>query len=194
MAGFPASGHDGAVGQVIYATSASLDGYVADRQGTLDWLDGLDHDPAGPGGFAEIDARAGAMVMGRATHDWVAGALERTGDPWPHRQPCWVRTRRPLDRPIPGADLRVADGSAAAAVTELRRIAGDADVWCVGGGRTASWLLDAGLLDEMWVTVAPVVLGGGVPLLAGPASLELREVARNGAFAVVRYRVLDATP
>ncbi len=174
---------------MIYATSASLDGFVADRHGTLDWLDGLDHDPAGPGGFAEIDARAGAMVMGRATYDSVARALDRSGDPWPHRQPCWVRTRRPLDRPIPGADLRVTDRPAAEVTGELRRIAGDADVWCVGGGQTASWLLDAGLLDEVWTTVAPVVLGGGVPLLVQPAPLELLEVERNGTFAVLRHRV-----
>lgn len=182
------------MGQVIYATSASLDGFVADRHGTLDWLDGLDLDPAGPGSFAEIDARTGAMVMGRATYEWVARALERSGDPWPHRQPCWVRTRRSLARPILGADLHITDDPAAEVTAELRRIAGDADVWCVGGGQTASWLLDAGLLDEVWITVAPVVLGRGVPLLARPAALELLEVERNGAFTVVRYHVLGKTP
>lgn len=182
------------MGSVIYATAASLDGYVADRSGTLDWLEGLEHDPDGPGGFREIDARAGAMVMGRATYDWVSAALARTGEAWPHRQPCWVRTRRPIDDPVPGAVLHTTDRPAVETLAAVHEVVGDADVWCVGGGQTATWLCQAGLVDEICVAIAPVVLGDGVPLLGFPVSLELVEVARNGALTAVRYRVVASRP
>lgn len=88
---------------MIYAAATSLDGFVADGHGNLDWLFGHPIDPDGPGGFGEIDARAGALLMGRTTSDWVAAELARTGDRWPQRQPCWVLTSRPLDDGIPGA-------------------------------------------------------------------------------------------
>jgi len=174
---------------MIYAAATSLDGFVADGHGNLDWLFGHPIDPDGPGGFGEIDARAGALLMGRTTSDWVAAELARTGDRWPHRQPCWVLTSRPLDDGIPGADLHRAHGHPDEVVATLREAAGAADVWCVGGGRTATFLHDAGLLDEVWVSVAPVVLGDGTPLLGGPAVLELFDTRTNGAFAVLRYRV-----
>jgi len=57
---------------MIYAAATSLDGFIADGHGNLDWLFGHLIDPDGPGGFGEIDARAGALLMGRMTSDWVA--------------------------------------------------------------------------------------------------------------------------
>jgi riboflavin biosynthesis pyrimidine reductase len=47
----------------------------------------------------------------------------------------------------------------------MRTVTGARDLWCVGGGRTAAWLHAAGLLDEVWVSIAPEILGAGTPLL-----------------------------
>jgi dihydrofolate reductase len=68
--------------------------------------------------------------------------------------------------------------------------AGDRDLWLVGGGDLAAQFAVRGLLDEVVVSLAPVTLGGGFPLL--PRHVELRplEVAANGEFACLRYAVV----
>ncbi len=175
----------------IYFTASSLDGCIADRDGSLAWLLSRDVDmggPMGPEGF--VDERVGALVMGSTTYEWLLdehleGDLAR---PWPYDLPSWVLSTRELRR---GAgDLRFARGPVAALHPELVAAAGDRDVWVVGGGDLAGQFADAGLLDEVWVQYAPVTLGGGAPLLPRSLELRLEDVARNRDFACVRYTVL----
>lgn len=177
------------MGRVIYYTAMSLDGYVATREHDLSWLLTRDSDPEGPLGFTAFDRRVGAMVMGRRTYEWLVEASPPDVT-WPHRQPCWVLTGRPLDpRRFPTADIRATSAPAQDVVAAMRAAAGDRDLWCVGGGRTATWLHDAGLLDEVWVSIAPVLLGDGVPVIGSHVELDLVDVDRNGDLAVCRYRV-----
>lgn len=175
--------------RTVYYTAMSLDGYVATRDHDLSWLLSRDSDPEGPLGFSAFDRQVGAIVMGRATYDWVAAQLPPE-EGWPHRQPCWVLTSRPIDPGrFPDADIRPTSAPAADVVAQMRAAAGDRDLWCVGGGRTATWLHDAGLLDEVWVSIAPVLLGEGIPVIGSPVELELVDVDRNLDLAVCRYRV-----
>jgi dihydrofolate reductase len=69
------------------------------------------------------------------------------------------------------------------------RAAGDRNVWIVGGGDLAGQFADAGLLDEVIVSIAPVTLGAGAPLLPRRIELRLDELGRNGDFVAVRYSV-----
>jgi dihydrofolate reductase len=75
----------------------------------------------------------------------------------------------------------------------MTEAAGDGDVWVVGGGDLAGQFADAGLLDEVLVTIAPVTLGAGRPLLPRRLELRLEEVGRNGDFACARYAVVRRT-
>ncbi len=71
---------------------------------------------------------------------------------------------------------------------ELRALAGDRNVWIVGGGDLAGQFLDVGLLDRIELTVAPVFLPGGAPLLPGfvaATSLRLVATRRQGAFVTI---------
>jgi dihydrofolate reductase len=66
------------------------------------------------------------------------------------------------------------------------------DLWVVGGGELVGMFLDAGLLDELHLGVAPVFLAGGAPLLPRrlvTPPLVLEECSAAGAFALLRYRV-----
>ena len=69
-----------------------------------------------------------------------------------------------------------------------------ANVWIVGGGDLAGQFADAGLLDEVVVSIAPVTLGGGAPLLPRRIELRLDELGRNGDFVGVRFSVLRRRP
>lgn len=176
--------------KVIYYTASSLDGFVADHANSLDWLVSHDNDPHGPLGFEAFQLRVGAMIMGRTTFDWLENQLRTANTPWSHPQPCWVLTSSALPNDLDGADIRTASGDPTRVVDEMVAAANGLDVWCVGGGRTAGWLHSAGLIDEVWVSIAPEILGRGVPLLDGGAHLELIDVARNNSFVAARYSVI----
>jgi dihydrofolate reductase len=138
----------------------SLDGFIAGEDDDLDWLgepdpDGDDH------GFADFLAQVGALLMGRRTYDVVEGF----GGPWHYgERPVLVPTHRPL---TPVNDHVVAvEGSIEELVERAKAAAGELDVY-VDGGQVVRQALDAGLVDEITVTVVPMILGKGIPLFAG---------------------------
>ena len=73
---------------------------------------------------------------------------------------------------------------------KLVAAAGGRNVWIVGGGDLVGQFADAGLLDEVIVSIAPVTLGAGAPLLPRHVELQLEEVGRNVDFVCARYCVV----
>jgi dihydrofolate reductase len=131
--------------------------------------------------------------MGSTTYEWVLDHEFADKDPddwrWPYDIPCWVFSHREL-RVVPGAPIRFASGDVAPVHDEMRTVAGEQNVWVAGGGDLVGQFADAGLLDEVIVTVAPVMLGAGAPLLPRRLELRLEEVGRNGDFVAARYSVV----
>ena len=177
--------------RTVYYTATSLDGFVADAGHSLSWLLSREADHDGVMGYRAFERTVGALVMGATTYEWIR---DNGGpDAWTYTQPAWVLTHRTLE-PYPGADIRfgAADsgGELRARHAELVAAAGDLDVWVVGGGPVAAQFAEAGLLDSVVVSIAPVTLGAGAPLLPARVELAVQEVARNGEFACVRYDVV----
>lgn len=181
----------------VYYVASSLDGFIADAQGSLDWL--LDIDPVGGPDTAAFMESVGVQVMGSATYSWLL-EHERLLDA-PQRwqeffgaMPTVVLSTR--DLPIPGgADIVVACGDIRSLLDRLRALAGDRDIWIVGGGELAGQFLDAGALDRIEVTYAPVLLGAGAPLLprhVDASRLHVREASHRGAFVHVVYDVVES--
>ncbi len=174
-----------------YFTASSVDGFIADPHHSLSWLLSRDVDVRGPMGYERfLEEEVGALVMGSSTYTWLL-EHELAGDqpkPWPYQQPTWVFSSRDLPR-VDG-DLRYVQGPVAPLHGEMVSAAGDRGVWVVGGGDLAGQFADAGLLDEVRVQYAPVVLGAGAPLLPRRLELRLEEVARNRDFACARYAVV----
>jgi dihydrofolate reductase len=153
----------------VYYCATSLDGYIAESDDNIDWLTGYEPAPLGPdvepvgpefpGSYDAFYEGVGGMVSGSVTYEWV---LEHT-DEWPYDdKPFWVLTSRELSVPE-GRDVRF-NGS----LDEMLASAGDRKLWIVGGGGVANQFAEAGLLDEVIVTVVPVVLGAGKPLFDRP--------------------------
>jgi len=169
----------------VYATAASLDGFIADPDHGLEWL--LQHDV--PSDDADWFASTGALAMGSSTYDWLVRHLAATGEAWPYAQPVWVFSSR-ARRAVEGADLRFVSGDVRPVHAAMAAAASGRDLWIVGGGDLAGQFLDAGLLDEVVVSVAPVTLGAGMPLLPRRADLRLRAAeAVGGVFARLTYEV-----
>jgi dihydrofolate reductase len=174
--------------KLIYYTATTLDGFIADPDDSLDWLFRQDQDEQGPMGYDEFIAGIGAIVMGATTYEWVLAHTDRTGEQWAYDMPAWVLTHRDLKPPTPDADVRFASGGVREVHDAMAAAAEGKDLWVVGGGDLVGQFADAGLLDEVAVSIAPVTLGSGRPLLPRRYDLELVETARNGAFVTARYR------
>ncbi len=172
--------------RTVYYTATSLDGFIADQRHSLDWLLSRQSDPGGAMGYEQFEKRVGALAMGATTYEWVQ---EHDPGAWAYTVPAWVFTHRELTAP-PDADVRFMAADVAQVHAEMVAAAGDRDVWIVGGGDLAGQFADRGLLDEVVVSIAPVTLGGGAPLLPRRLELARTEEVVNGEFVCVRYAVV----
>ncbi len=151
--------------QVRYNVAASLDGYIADASGGFDWIP---HDPAVD--FGAIFARVDIVLLGRRSFD----VIRRSGaPPWGPKMRVYVFSR--TFRPDAYPEVTLIDANAAEAVAALRAEPGKGEIWLFGGGQLFASLMAAGQVDAVEVTVVPVLLGGGVPLVGhGIARTQLR--------------------
>lgn len=179
-----------------YYTATSIDGYIADEKNSLEWLFEVDRGETGKDAFGAFFADVGAMAMGATTYEWVVEHERLLDEPDKWRDyygetPCWVFTHRSLPA-VPAANVSFVEGDVAPVHEQMTQAAGGKNVWLVGGGELVGQFADRSLLDEILLGVAPVTLGRGAPLLPRrltASQLELVEVAREGQFARLTYRV-----
>jgi dihydrofolate reductase len=137
----------------------------------------------------EVTARTGAIVIGR----WMYEAAGHWGEENPWDVPVFVVTHRPEEQPDTGEFAFV--GGFDEAIARAREVAGDKDVAIGGGADVIRQGLDAGIIDELAIFVAPVVLGGGKPLFDGftrSLDLEVVGVRQLPWVTVTEYRVPKA--
>src|SRR4051794_26944609 len=141
--------------RVRYNVAASLDGYIAGPNGEFDWIP---DDPTVDFGalFAKIDT----VLLGRLSYEAALQVPELAWGP-ETRVYVFSRTLRPEDHP----KVTLVADDAAGVVAALRAEPGDGEIWLFGGGDLFRGLLAAGQVDTVEVTIAPVLLGGGIPLL-----------------------------
>ena len=179
-------------GKVVVNRAMSLDGFVAGPDDSMDWV----FEFATPDQVPDVMAATGAMLSGRRTYDVgqrdaEAGKLsgDAYGGAW--SGPMFVLTHRPPLVP-PDNPHTFLSGDIAAAVATARAAAGDKDLEVLGSDVTGQ-CLQAGLIDEIYVLILPVVLGRGTPLVAGDGldRVGLVPVSSTamGAVTAMRFRV-----
>lgn len=167
----------------IYYTASSLDGFIVDTEGSLDWLLTRNIDQNGPFGIDEFMASVGSLVMGSATYEWL---LKNEPGDWMYEQPSWVLTHRP-EIIADGHPVQTFAGGVAQLHPRLVDAAGGKDVWVMGGGDIAAQFVAEGLIDQVIVSYAPCTLGAGSPVLPLRSEWRLVETAGNGDFVVARW-------
>ncbi|MBI2518185.1 MAG: dihydrofolate reductase [Opitutae bacterium] len=155
--------------KLVYYVASSLDGYIARRDGSVDWLP----TPSAKEdyGYAKFLERIDALIIGRKTYEQML-----TFGAWPYgERKCYVLSRRWAGQRDVQAEF--VGGNIATLLRRIKRQPGR-DIWLMGGGESAHAFFEAGLVDEIVLTVIPTLLGEGLSLFlpqrAG-ARLVLRE-------------------
>lgn len=179
-----------------YQVAMSLDGYIANENGSYDWI--ID-DPTIDFGalFAEFDT----LIMGRRTFEIVEAAKNPAEgehaditEAGVYGKEAYVFSRTLHDRGH--ARIHVVRGDVASVIAALKTKPGR-DVWLFGGGDLARQCFDAGLVDTVEVAVMPVLIGAGIPVLPRGArvnlSLQKQHVYASG-IVMLEYMVRRQVP
>lgn len=197
-------------GTVFFSVSMSLDGFIAPDSpeelmgqqwmGLQAWAFRLQYfrDSLGLGGEGEQGRdndivratfeRTGANVMGKRMFD--AGEHSWPDEP-PFHAPVFVvthETREPWER-LGGTTFHFVNDGVEAAIEQARELAGEQDVRVSGGGETIVQCLNAGLVDEFTVALAPVLFGKGVRLFEGvdPSRVAVEQLSSESTSSLVTH-------
>lgn len=145
--------------RVILYIATSLDGYIADKEGKVDWLF---HDA--DYGYKSFYDGVGQLLMGRTTYDQVLGF----GD-WPYAgKKTTVLTHRQAQ---PKQNVEFREGKVSEIVPELCS-ATEGHLWLVGGAQLVAELQHGGLIDEYIISQHPIILGQGISLFEHEQSFD----------------------
>lgn len=172
--------------KTIYFAAASLDGFIADNNDSLDWL--FKNGPTDISFIDQFVETIGAIAMGSSTYKWL---VENTKGPWPYKVPCMVFTHKTFDTVV-GADIRFVKGDVIGHHEELKRLAQNKNIWIMGGGDLIGQFYDHGLIDEMHIQTVAVFLNEGKKLFARRIenAFKVREIRQRGETCVeVIYQV-----
>lgn len=175
------------VAHIVLYIAASLDGYIARKDGAIDWLpmaerDGEDY------GYAAFYESMDAVVAGSRTYELGLGFKDW---PYPGRK-LFVLTRRTLRSDRNDVEFLSDDARLIVSTIEAQ---GFQRLWLVGGGETVRAFQRAGLIDEYMIATLPIILGEGIPLFPPPGSEQPLELAgaRQYPSGLVQARYVRAT-
>lgn len=175
--------------RLLLNLTTSLDGFIADRDGGIDWI----QPPPGeiPADYLELMETIDAFVMGRATYELslrMPGGMDLF-----EGKSVYVFTSRPDMTPHDGVVFINEDP--AAFIEQLKRESGGA-IWLFGGGQLATALGAAGLIDDYLIVIQPLLLGDGIRLWQGDLGMHGLELAYArewpGGLVELRYRPTES--
>ena len=161
--------------KTIYFAAASLDGFIADPNDSLEWLF-----KNGPTDISFIDdflATVGVIVMGSSTYQWL---LDNSQE-WTYKVPCVVFTHRSF-KTMNGADVRFVKGDIPAFFPEIKKLSQGKNIWLMGGGDLVGQFYDQGLVDEMHIQTVAVFLNEGKKLFSRKTdtAFKIKDIRQRG--------------
>ena len=161
--------------KIILYIASSLDGFIAGRNGEISWLDayqveGEDY------GYSEFLKTIDIIVMGSKTYEQVLNFGS-----WPYEGfKTYVTTKRQLE-PVDKAKVKFYSGDLDSFVPSIKRESLK-DIWLVGGASLAQSFLRHGFIDEMVISIIPVILGDGISLFGRTQEKFRLDLLRSGSY------------
>lgn len=145
---------------VILYIAVSLDGYIADSNGSVNWIKGQDESVEPEDTFSPFFDSIDTVVMGKRTYDQIV--TELSPDQWPYiGATTFVITHD--DKSIDAEHIHFRNTSVCRLVDELKELPGK-NIWICGGAQIANQLIGTDMIDTYHIAVIPVILGGGIKL------------------------------
>jgi len=145
----------------IVFIATSLDGYIADKNGGLDWMDSIPNPDKIDMGYESLIKRIDALVMGRTTFETVCSF----DIDWPYSKPVFV-----LSRTLEGIPEKYKDKAelVKGSITDILKKINQRgyNQLYIDGGKTIQSFLKEDLIDELIITTIPILLGGGATLFS----------------------------
>ncbi|WP_428911751.1 dihydrofolate reductase family protein [Niallia sp. Krafla_26] len=169
---------------LVLFIASSLDGYIATKDESLEWLFQVEGE--GDNGFSEFYDTVDTILMGKRTYDWV---MNQDLEEFPYKnKECYVFTRAAAENT---EDVKFVNGDVTHFVNKLKSQGGK-NIWLVGGGELLQAFIQEKLVDELIITVAPTILGKGIPLFRegdSQLNLSLKRIRNFNQFVELHYEV-----
>ena len=162
--------------KVILYSAISIDGMIAKEDGSVDWLDELPNPDKLDYGYFDFYKKIDTTIMGNKTYQQVLGF--DVPFPYPDKE-NFVLTRNSALQA--DENVQFISKDPVSFVHELKSKEG-ADIWLIGGGAINALFLNNNLVDELKLSIIPVVLGNGIPLFNGPVDLSKFQFLESKAY------------
>ncbi|MEE6449271.1 dihydrofolate reductase family protein [Gottfriedia acidiceleris] len=167
--------------KIILYIATSIDGYIANDDGTLEWLETTEVE--GDSGYNRLLERIDTVVMGKTTYDVVRG--------FDMEYPYSTYKNYVFSKSTTGSDeyATFLNEDIKTFIHDLKQQPGK-DIWLVGGGNLAREFFKENLIDEFQLAIAPIVLGKGINLYTGDDITQkytLTKVEKLGQLAMLHY-------
>jgi len=169
---------------LVLFIASSLDGFIATKDESLEWLYNVEGE--GDNGFSDFYETVDTVLLGKRTYDWV---MKQDIEEFPYKKKeCYVFTRSSIENT---KDVKFVNNNVTEFVDKLKSQDGK-NIWIVGGGELFHSFIQEKLVDEIIITVAPSILGKGVPLFREgdyQLDLSLKRMRSFNQFVELHYEV-----
>ncbi|WP_186673869.1 dihydrofolate reductase family protein [Sporosarcina sp. BP05] len=170
--------------KIVLFIAQSLDGYIATKNDSLDWLFKVEGE--GDNGYSEFFETVDTILIGKRTYDWI---MEQEKGQFPYQnKDCYIFSRTPSEDT---KNVKFINEDIVEFADNLKKEEGQ-NIWIVGGGDILHTFLKEKLVDELIVTVAPTIIGEGIPLFkAGDYQVDLSLIGTRtfNQFVELHYTV-----
>lgn len=136
--------------------ATSLDGYIATKDESLQWLEDIEGE--GDNGYLRFYEEIDTVIMGNKTYQWLES--QKVSE-FPYKgKDCYVFSRKESGR---NENVIFVNDDVERFIQMLQKKEGR-DIWIVGGGELLTSFIEQDLIDEYIITIAPIILGEGIPL------------------------------
>lgn len=168
--------------KIILFIATSLDGFIATEDDSLEWLFKVEGD--GDNGYSQFLSTVDTILLGRRTYDWIMD-MEKGNFPYKDKR-CYVLSKSVSDN---NEYVEFINEGILDFVNKLKQSEGE-NIWIVGGGSLLHFFIREKLVDEFIITIAPTLIGRGIPLFKEidfEMELKLQSMRQFNQFAQLHY-------
>jgi len=170
--------------KLVLYIATSLDGYIATEDDSLEWLFKIEGE--GDNGYSEFLRTVDTILIGRRTYDWI---IDKEKGNFPYRDKnCYVFSKSLHEK---NENVEFINSDIVEFTNKLKESEGE-NIWIVGGGNLLYFFIKERLVDEFIITIAPTLIGRGIPLFKEidfEMELKLKGLRQFNQFVELHYEL-----